>query len=254
MTEQNIKLIIQYDGTGYCGWQSQTDQKTVQDAVIDAIFKTTRKKVKLTGAGRTDAGVHALGQVANFRIEHNLEPARYSDALNYYLPDDIRIMGSRQVPLRFDARRDALFKRYRYLIGVEKSALYRNYRWEYTEPLDHGLLNEAAGEIVGEHDFAPFCVVASRKENNVCRIEYARWRRVGPLFVFEIRGNRFLHSMIRSLVGAMVNLAAVKPDKNKLNLTLDGFRDIIKSSTSERIKFTAPAQGLYLVSVGYHKD
>ncbi|MEW6411612.1 MAG: tRNA pseudouridine(38-40) synthase TruA [Candidatus Zixiibacteriota bacterium] len=254
MAEQNIRLIIEYDGTGYSGWQSQAGQDTIQDAVIEAVYKTTQKKVKLTGAGRTDAGVHALGQVANFRIKHDLEPSRYRDALNYYLADDIRIKDSCQMPLDFDARRSALFKRYRYLIGTEKSALYRNYRWEHTEPLDFELLGAAAREIVGEHDFAPFCVVSSRKADNVCCIELARWRRVGPLYVFEIRGNRFLHSMIRSLVGAMINLASVKPDKNKLNLTLDRFSDIIKASTSERIKFTAPAQGLYLVSVGYHKD
>lgn len=253
MDRKNIKLTIQYQGTQYCGWQSQSGPKTIQDEINAAIHKTTGSNVKVTGAGRTDAGVHALGQVANFLIDHQLKPERYRDALNYYLPDDIRVIDSVAVPLEFDARRDALFKRYRYLIGIEKSALYFAYRWEYTRLIDYDLLRQAAGLIVGEHDFAPFCVVSSRKENNICRIDSAVWRRIGPLLVFEIRGNRFLHSMIRSLVGSMVNLATVQQDKNKLNLTLERFGDIIKTPTTERVEFTAPAQGLYLVSVGYNK-
>jgi len=254
MSEKNIKLTIEYCGTEYCGWQSQSGPKTVQDEITAAIEKTTGRKVKLTGAGRTDAGVHALGQVANFKVEHRLEPDRYKEALNFYLPDDIRIKSSQAAPLDFDARRDARFKRYRYLIGQEKSALYRHLRWEHAKPLDLELLKQAAGAIVGEHDFAPFCVVSSRKENNICRIDSAIWRRIGPLLVFEIRGNRFLHSMIRSLVGAMANIAAPDHDNNKLNLTLDRFKDIIESPTTDRVTFTAPAHGLYLVLVGYDKE
>lgn len=253
MTARNIKLIIEYDGTNYAGWQSQAGPKTIQDEITEAIFRTTGQRVNLTGAGRTDAGVHALGQAANFVTEHRLEPAQYRDALNYYLDHDIRVKSSEEVPLEFNARRHARFKRYRYLVGLEKSALYRRYRWEYDRAIDFGLLKTAAAAVVGEHDFGPFCVVSSRKENNVCRIDSARWRKIGPLLVFEIRGNRFLHSMIRSLVGAMVNLATVGQDNNKLNLTLDGFVDIIRTSSTERVMFTAPAHGLYLVSVDYSK-
>jgi len=253
MSEKNIKLIIEYNGTSYCGWQSQKEQKTVQDEIIEAVYKTTGKKVTLTGAGRTDAGVHALGQTANFIINHNIVPEQYQDALNFYLPPDIRIKSAGEVPLNFNARRDALNKRYRYLISREKSALYYNFRWELNRELDYLILKETASYVIGEHDFSPFCVVASLKEDNRCLIEAAFWRKIGPLLVFEIRGNRFLHSMIRSLVGAMVNVATRNTDKNKQNLTLASFKDIIETSTSERIIFTAPAQGLYLVSVGYDK-
>jgi tRNA pseudouridine38-40 synthase len=252
--KKNVKLTVEYKGTAFCGWQSQAKGATIQDAVTDAIFKTTGASVKLIAAGRTDAGVHALGQVANFVIEHKLKADRFKEALNFYLPDDIRIKQACEVPLDFHARHDALFKRYRYLVGLEKSALHREYRWECQDRLDLSLLRAAATEIEGEHDFAPFCVVSSLKENNICRIDTARWRRIGPLLVFEIKGNRFLHSMIRSLVGSMVNLAALDRDKNKLNLTLERFRDIMKASTTERSVFTAPAQGLYLVSVGYDKE
>lgn len=251
MELQNIKLIVEYNGTNYSGWQSQKNGDTIQDRIEKAIFETTGQNVNLTAAGRTDAGVHALGQTANFNIEHQLYPEKYKDALNFYLPKDIRIISSEDISPEFNSRFDAVSKRYRYMIGLKKSALYYDYRWEIAEKLDFDLLKQAARIVMGEHDFAPFCVTSSRKENNNCHIYHSRWSFFGPLISYEISGNRFLHSMIRSLVGAMVNLASVKKDKNESNLTLDDFKNIIISSTEERIKFTAPACGLYLVSVQY---
>ncbi|MBU8934245.1 MAG: tRNA pseudouridine(38-40) synthase TruA [candidate division Zixibacteria bacterium] len=251
MADRNIRLVIEYSGTGYAGWQIQAVERTIQGELTEAILRTTGKKVKLTGAGRTDAGVHALGQVANFRIDHNIEPERYRDALNYYLADDIRVKKSVEVPLDFNARRDALWKRYRYLIGNERSALHRQLRWEYVRDLDYARLQKAAELVTGEHDFSAFCVVASLKEDNRCLIHVARWRKIGPLLVFEVRGNRFLHNMVRILVGAMVNLATVYPDNHRENLTLEGFADILHTPTAQRVVFTAPPQGLYLVTVKY---
>jgi tRNA pseudouridine38-40 synthase len=251
--ERNIRLVIEYEGTAYAGWQIQNDQRTIQGEITRAIHKVTGCDVKLLGAGRTDAGVHALAQVANFRIDHTLPADRFAAAINYYLDDDIRVNESSEVPHEFHARFDALSKRYRYLIGLEPSALYRNLRWAHTEELDVDLLRRAARLIVGEHDFAPFCVTSSRKPNNTCTIHSARWRIIGKLLVFEIHGNRFLHNMVRRLVGAMSNLAQVRPDRNILNLTLDGFGDILGSPTEEQVVFTAPARGLYLVSVNYSK-
>ncbi|MFQ5453816.1 MAG: tRNA pseudouridine(38-40) synthase TruA [Candidatus Zixiibacteriota bacterium] len=253
MCQKNIKLIIEYKGTNFSGWQSQAGTKTIQDEITDAIFKTTGKKVNLISAGRTDAGVHALGQVANFIIEHSLETEKYREALNYYLPEDIIIKSSQEVSDKFHARFDAVSKRYRYLIGLAKSALYKDYRWEKYFELDFPLLKKAASLIIGEHDFMPFCVVSSRKESNICIIESSHWYKIGPLLIFEIRGNRFLHSMVRSLVGSMVNLALVGKDKNKQNLTLGKFKDIIQTPTAERVVFMAPAEGLYMVSVKYNK-
>ncbi len=251
MSEQNIRLIVEYEGTAYAGWQVQKNADTIQGRLVGAIEKTTGQKVNLIGAGRTDAGVHALGQVANFRIDHSLEPERYREALNYYLPVDIRVIQSEIAPPDFHARYDARFRRYRYLVSGENSAVYRNLRYHYRPAVDPERLHKAAALVVGEHDFAPFCVVASRQENNTCQIYHSRWRQIGPLWGYEIRGNRFLHSMVRSLVGAMLNLATVNPDGNRLNLTLDRFADIITATTDERVAFTAPAHGLYLVSVGY---
>ncbi len=251
MSERNIRLIIEYDGTAYAGWQVQDAQPTIQSALVEAIRRVTGCDVNLIGAGRTDAGVHALGQVANFHIEHRLEPERYREAVNYYLPDDIRVRKSEQADDAFHARFDARFRRYRYLVSRERSAVYRNLRYCHPYDVDYALLQKAAELVKGEHDFAPFCVVSSRKEDNTCRIEASRWYRWGPLLVYEIRGNRFLHSMVRSLVGSMLNLATCTQDANRLNLTLASFTDIITATTGQRVAFTAPAQGLYLVSVGY---
>ncbi len=253
MPERNIRIVVAYEGTAYAGWQSQPQERTIQGEITAAIFKVTGRKVNLIGAGRTDAGVHALGQVANFRIDHHLEPARYREALNHFLDDDIRVKDSQGADHAFHSRYGALSRRYRYLIGRERSAVYRNLRWEYDREVNMLELREAASMIKGEHDFGPFCVMASRRDDSVCRVDHARWRRVGPLLVFEITGNRFLHGMVRSLVGAMVNLATLEPDQNKLNLTLETLRDIITSRTKERVVFTAPARGLYLVSVAYNE-
>jgi len=251
MAIKNIKLLIEYEGTAYCGWQVQQSGDTIQGRLTEAIRKVTGLEVNLIGAGRTDAGVHALGQAASFQIEHGLDPERYAAALNYYLPEDIRVLNSELAPAGFHARFDARSRRYRYLVSGEMSALYRNLRHHYRPGVDFECLQTAAAIVAGEHDFSPFCVVSSRKENNVCRVEHSRWYPYGPLLVYEIRADRFLHSMVRSLVGAMLNLATVEPDQNQLNLTLAAFSDIITAPGGHRVAFTAPACGLYLVKVIY---
>ena len=251
MAERNIKLTVEYKGSSFAGWQIQDGPRTVQGEITEAIRRVTGETVDLVGAGRTDAGVHALGQVANFHVNHALEAERFRDALNYHLSDGIRIKESCEMPPAFHARFDAKFRRYRYLLAREKSAIYRELRWENPVEIDFKRLQEAAAMIIGEHDFGPFCVVASLKEDNRCRIEQSKWRAMGPLWVYEIRGNRFLHSMVRSLVGSMVNLASIKQDNNMHNLTLERFGSIIAAQSDERVVFTAPACGLYLVQVGY---
>lgn len=251
MAERNIRLTIQYEGTAYSGWQIQTNGPTIQSCLVEAIFKTTGQTVNLIGAGRTDAGVHALGQVANFSIEHRLESERFADALNYYLPDDIRVLESSAAEPGFHARFSATARRYRYLVSNERSAIFRNLRYRHRAEIDLGLLQAAAKAVLGDHDFSPFCVAASRKENNNCIVRHSQWRKIGPLLVYEVRANRFLHSMVRSLVGGMLNVASAAPDQNPANLTLDQFSDIISAPSGQRIPFTAPACGLYLVKVIY---
>lgn len=254
MSSKNIKLITEYDGTNYSGWQLQNGPKTVQGEIQKAIFKVTGCEVNLIAAGRTDAGVHALGQVANFQIEHRLEPERYQEAINNYLPGDILIKSSKEVSSTFNSRKDALFRRYRYLISPEKSAIHRHQRWYQPRSVRYEELQESANLILGEHDFSSFCVASSLKEINICSIEFSRWFRYGALLIYEIRGNRFLHGMVRSLAGSMVNLALENQDNNSRNLTLDVFKNMLSSQDKERAVFTAPPHGLYLVSVGYPED
>ncbi|MEW6050082.1 MAG: tRNA pseudouridine(38-40) synthase TruA [Candidatus Zixiibacteriota bacterium] len=252
MPTRNIKLLVEYKGTTFSGWQVQPGQRTIQGEITAAIRKVTACDVDVIGAGRTDAGVHALGQVANFHIDHPLASERYKDALNFHLPDDIRIHSSVEVSADFNSRFSARWRRYRYVMSQQRSAIYRDLRWENPVEIDYEVLQAAARTVVGEHDFGPFCVTASQKPDNTCVIAFSRWYRLGPLMVYEICGNRFLHSMVRSLVGAMVNLAGKPQDNNVQNLTLERFRNIILGQIDERVVFTAPAQGLYLVAVGYN--
>jgi len=242
----NIRLDLQYNGKDFSGWQVQPNAVTIQGAIEGAIEKVTGRKVALYGAGRTDAGVHALGQVANFHIDHNLPPEKYKDAINFYLPQTILVTESGEVPDEFNARKSALWRYYRYIIGRKKSALYFDYRWEYIFPLDIDRMNLVAEAIIGRHDFAAFCTVSSQKENNDCDILTSGWKEKGDTFIFEIKANRFLHSMVRSLVGAMVECG-----KAKDFLTLENFKDIMETGNHTRIKQVAPARGLHLVAVGY---
>lgn len=250
---RTLALKIEYCGTPFAGWQLQSNQRTIQGELTDAIRNMTGQAITIHGAGRTDAGVHALGQVASFSIDHHLPTDRWSDALNFHLSDDIRVKQAYEVTPDFHARFSAIWRRYRYVVATERSALYRDRRWEISEAPDPVRLKEAATHVIGEHDFSPFCVTASRPENCTCRVDMAAWRRIGPLWVFEIRANRFLHSMVRSLVGAMVNLACPQ-DNNPHNLTLPLLADIIRLRARARVVFTAPPHGLYLVAVGYPKE
>lgn len=252
MPKKNIRLDIEYDGTEFCGWQIQPDVTTVQGEIKEAIRKVTGQEVVIYGAGRTDAGVHALGQVCNFFVDSKLEAEIFCDAINYYLPQTILITKSFQVADDFDSRRSARWRHYQYIIGRTRSALHINRRWEYRHPLDIGRMNRLATYLLGKKDCSALCTVSSLKENNECDIISAGWREEKETLCFDIRANRFLHSMVRSIVGLMIEAGKNGENgKNKDYLTLEEFKDIIKSGDHTRIKKVAPAKGLYLIAVGY---
>jgi tRNA pseudouridine38-40 synthase len=240
----NIKLTIEYDGSAYAGWQFQPNQKTIQGELEAAIKKLTGKKVTLYGAGRTDAGVHARGQIANFAIAHTLPVPKYRDGLNFHLPEDIVIREAVAVPAEFHARYDAIFRRYEYIIGRRRSALHSGRRWEFEADLDIGLLNAAADYIMGDRDFTTCCVVSSQKENNRCTVFVSRWVQRGDALRYEIAADRFVHNMIRSLVGLMV-------DVGRRATTMRTFKGILHSGDHTAIRRVAPARGLCLVAVEY---
>jgi len=241
---RNILLKIEYNGARFEGWQTQVKGRTVQGLLTGKIAKFTSEKPNLIGAGRTDSGVHALGQYANFKTKSELSADQIKYKLNRMLPDDVIITKCNDVTIDFSARRNALSREYRYLITERLSALDSGLSWIINKKLDIKLLNNMARYIGGKHDFSNFCKVKSRKIDNKCVIIECSWRRYGGRLIFEISGNRFLHNMVRLLVGSMM---AVNDGKMELN----HFRKLVKNEMDEKTKYIAPPYGLYLVDVKY---
>ena len=241
---RNIKLTIEYDGTLFAGWQRQKRERTVQGELEKALEKLTQEKVNLIAAGRTDSGAHALGQVANFKTKLNLPVEKFFPALNSLLPRDILVKRVEKVSLEFNSRRDAKSKVYRYRILLGQSALHRGYFWPYRFPVNLISVRGATKVILGEHDFSSFCVAKSKKESNICRIKRANWKKSGNFLELEIEGNRFLRSMIRILVGTLLEVGRgkIKPQE---------FQRILQAKDRRRAGRTAPACGLYLVEVKF---
>jgi tRNA pseudouridine38-40 synthase len=249
---RNLKLTLAYDGTDFKGWQVQPDAPTIQATLASAIGRITGEKVLPQGSGRTDAGVHALEQVASFTMNSVIPAANLVIALNDTLPPAIRILDVREVAADFHARKSARAKSYRY-------RMYRNnicppflarYVWHYPYPLKEEAMCAAAPLIEGEHDFTSFAAVdpergLERDEgSNVRRIFSSTWRREGDDFIYEVRGNGFLHHMVRNLVGTFL-LAG------KGTLKQDGVLRILQAKNRSAAGATAPASGLYLVAVEY---
>lgn len=252
--KRRLKLTIEYSGAAYSGWQRQTNGIAIQQVIEEAIRKLTGEETTIHGAGRTDAGVHALGQVAHFDTDSELDVERFLPGINYFLPKDIRINRCELVSDNFHSRFQASSRRYRYLMSPSQSALYGQLRWEGIPAVEFPILQQAASLLIGSHDFSAFCVVASRQESNICEVQFAKWFRHGDLLSFEIRANRFLHSMIRSLVGSMANLAQTVPSTRPDSLTLELFADMLRHPAGRRVVFMAPPQGLYLVHVHYDES
>ena len=254
----NIKLIIEYDGSAYAGWQFQKDHITVQGEIEKALQTLLGVKTTLYGAGRTDAGAHALGQVANFHTDSEIPPDKLAPALQTKLNRDILIHSSEETPEDFHSRFSAKSRHYRYDMSFSRSALSRSRRWEL--PLGAGSrslplekLQEAAELLRGKMNCETFCPPASRLEDNECEIFSANWTQVNDLLRFDICANRFLRGMIRSMVGLMVRYAtgADNTRENSPALTLDDLRNIINSREWPLDQIVAPAHGLFLVEVEY---
>jgi tRNA pseudouridine38-40 synthase len=253
---RNLKLTLAYDGTNFSGWQIQPDTATVQGTLASAIGRITGEKVLPQGSGRTDAGVHALAQVATFQTESVIPAANLVVALNDILPAAIRVTEACDVAAEFHARKSARAKTYQYRIyreGICPPSLAR-YVWHYPYPLDEDAMREAAGLIEGEHDFTSFAAVdperrgdsdgSEEKPSNIRRIFSSCWLRGGTELVYKVRGSGFLHHMVRNLVGTFLLVG-----KGTL-LPPDVIR-ILNEKTRSAGGATAPASGLYLVGVEY---
>jgi len=245
MSKYCFKIIIEYDGSEFCGWQIQPAKRSVQQVIINAIKKFTREDIKLEGAGRTDAGVHAIGQVGLFCLDklYNIEEILYR--LNRLLPDDIAIKKVTRVPPGFDPRRMATQRVYRYYITETPQPLIRNRCHEIHRKLDIHRLNKSARLFPGRHDFTSFCKQKSLKDDNHCRIVESRWFRHGGLLIYEVKADRFLHHMVRRLVGAMLAYENLKINLTQLKAFLNN---------TSNVKYSVPANGLVLINVSYRRE
>ena len=248
---RNIKLILTYDGTDFSGWQIQPDAPTVQGTLASAIGRVTGENVLPQGSGRTDAGVHSLAQVATFQTESVIPAGNLVVALNDILPGSVRVLEAREVSPEFHPRKSARAKTYRYRIyrGALCPPFLARYVWHYPYPLDENAMQEAAPLVEGQHDFTSFAAVDAErgKEENVSnarRVFSSCWRREAEEFIYEVRGSGFLHHMVRSLVGTFLLVG-------KGTLQPRDMVTILEAKNRSAAGATAPASGLYLVSVDY---
>jgi tRNA pseudouridine38-40 synthase len=241
-----MKLLIEYDGTDYAGWQRQENARTIQGEIEDALRRITQQEVSLIGAGRTDAGVHARGQVANFQSGTRLPAPEIEHALNAMLPEDIVIRRAEEAPLDFHARYSARERCYSYSIRRVPSAMQRNFSWFVGYPLDVCLMEQSAAMLPSVREFGSFCKGQAEVDDYRCTVLSACWKEDGPSLVFVIRANRFLHGMVRSLVGTMV-------DVGRGYTTPGEFSSILSANDRREGGPNAPARGLTLESVRYEE-
>ena len=276
---RNLKLILSYDGSDFSGWQVQPDAVTVQGTLASAIGRITGEKVLPQGSGRTDAGVHALAQVATFVTESSVPTPNFVKALNDILPASVRVLDVADVPPEFHARHSARAKTYRYRIhrGAICPPFLARYVCHFPYPLDEASMGKAASMVVGEHDFTSFAAVdpertagsinhqehpsaslgasaVSRRNpevsaevspvSNVRRIFSSTWERQEDEFVYTVRGSGFLHHMVRNLIGTFILVG-------KKTLRVEDLTRILEARNRSAAGATAPASGLYLVNVEY---
>ncbi|PCJ59186.1 MAG: tRNA pseudouridine(38-40) synthase TruA [Planctomycetota bacterium] len=250
MTElSNYHIIIEYDGTNYSGWQIQNDKKTIQGEIQIALNKIYQQKVNCTGAGRTDAGVHALGQSASFQAPDNIAIEKIPLALNANLPNDIVIKNCTKVNADFHPRYNALTKRYDYkvLSGHIGSALERNKLYHYRVKLDINLVKEASLKFIGEKDFGAFsCLRGSETgdENTIRTIYSINITENNQILNISIKGSGFLYKMVRMIVGTLLQAGSQKISLNEID-------QIFETSNRQAAGPAVPGHGLYLIEVGY---
>lgn len=240
-----IRLIIQYDGTNYVGWQTQPNGLAVQEVIERELKKLTGIRPALHASGRTDSGVHALAQVAHFDTDSRIPPEKFCYALNVGLPRDIRILYSDGAE-GFHSRFDVVKKHYRYTVnnGPHAGAFNRNTALHYHYQLDEAKMQRAAVSLIGEHDFAAFKSTGTELESTVRTIYSADWRREGNILRFDISGSGFMYNMVRIIVGTMLEIGSGRREEDSVAKAILS-RDRLDAGA------TAPAHGLMLYRVEY---
>ncbi|HKE62851.1 MAG TPA: tRNA pseudouridine(38-40) synthase TruA [Nitrospira sp.] len=241
-----VKLVLEYDGSRYAGWQRQPDQPTIQEAVETALFQLTQQTVTVVGAGRTDSGVHALGQVASFCIDRDWTPHEWTRGFNARLPEDIAVRSAAIMPDAFHARYAARGKLYEYRIlnRPERPAVERGYFWHVYKPLDPEAMGQAAAFLVGSHNFTSFEGTLTDNEDPICQLQQLSLTQQGDLISIQAYADRFLKHMVRSIVGTLVEVGHGKRTPESLS-------DVLMAKDRTAAGRTAPAHGLFLIRVDY---
>ena len=241
-----IKLTLTYDGAYFCGWQKQKNGVSVQSTVEDAVFSLTGEKVSVVGSGRTDAGVHAKGQVAHFDTSANIPPEKFYKALNTILPDGVKALSSEKVADSFNANRTAKRKTYKYSLYVSdvEQPLKERYSARVYGDIDVSKMQNAANLLIGEHDFKAFSATGGSVKTTVRTIYGINVEKTGEDIKIKVCGNGFLYNMVRIIVGALVKIGKGEmPEENLIKALKTGERDLLAE--------TLPAKGLCLLSVEY---
>lgn len=249
LPERRIRLTVAYDGTAFHGWQVQSGQVTIQSELQRAFFKLAKTPILVQGSGRTDAGVHALAQVAAFTTTNPIACENLLRAMNHILPGSIRVIAAEEVPLNFHARFDAVSKLYEYRLYREEicSPFEHLYVHHFPYPLDERKMIEAAPLFEGEHDFSAFAAADERYRpdySHVRTIFRSTLERAGPRLIYRVSGTGFLKHMVRNIVGTLIAVG-------KGNLDTDGLQKLLAGGSRAACGATAPARGLFLVEVVY---
>jgi len=243
---RNIKVILEYDGSSYCGWQRQPRHLTVQELVENGLHKLFKERIKVSVAGRTDTGVHAKGQVINFVTCSSVPIPAIKPALNSYLPPDIQVKKVQEVSVNFHAQKSALSRLYRYIIYNHPfpNPFYRNFSWHIPFSLERENMREASRYLIGRHDFSSFLAQGSPVYSAVRKIEKVVFFVKGRFMVIYIRADSFLYRMVRNIIGTLVEVGRGRISPPEVKEILDA-RDRTAAGP------TAPPQGLYLVRIRY---
>jgi tRNA pseudouridine38-40 synthase len=249
MSEHAVQLVVQYDGGRFAGWQRQPAERTVQGALEEVLMRLCGHRIPVLGAGRTDAGVHARGQAAGIRLGERWTAVTIRRALNALLPPDVWVAAAYEMRDDFHARYSATGRRYSYYIGTDDGAhspFRRPFEWAFTRPLDRASLDAAALTLLGTHVFRAFAVrgTAPEGDDHRCTIERAAWHDRPNGLVFDIAANRFLHHMVRFLVGTMVDIAAGRRESRAMS-------ELLMAEDNSGVSAPAPPHALFLERVEY---
>ena len=252
MTVRTVQLVLHYDGSAFAGWQRQPNERTVQGELERVLMRLTGGQVAALGAGRTDAGVHARGQAVGVRVPERWSAVNLRRALNALLPRDIWVKAAHEMRPDFHARYSALARRYSYYVGTDEEArspFRRHTEWPYSRALDREALDRATAQIVGDHCFVAFAVrgTAPDTDEHRCTVLSAAWRDREGGVVLEIEANRFLHHMVRFIVGTIVEVASGRRASHSV-------QRLLLASANDEVSPPAPAHGLFLDRVTYPPD